>query len=592
MSETLYTITIPDTSATLYYSPYVTNNASSGGWQSACPTYVADPNGQNSWMCDPDSAHISSSSQASMQVSFDGVGVDIVGNATNGIGYNITLDGQPVPGNPNPDLGLLYSVKGLKQGAHAVAITVQQPASSGSPGSVTFKQAVVSAGTGYTGATIIKRVLDDGDPSIMYYAPPGGNWTVEPAWVMSEGPNGGSSSGFHVSYWTDATATIKFQAGIGISVYGACYSHSRYAAYSTSLDDEPETLYDGTINLYSPDGNVKQRAGNCLRYFKTGLDQSKNHTLVLRVKDNGRLAVDWVEIVSVMGGQSIKDTGSSGGPSRIAIIAGAVGGGIALALVILGILIYLRRRRGRSPDLHAPQTQGQATQNQNQLVSTAFTPPPPSTSPTTQMSEIQPYSPPMTPPWIAPHTHTHSYPHPPNPSHSPPIDPTNYRPMGMGTVPGARMSVASSRVPLMSPGLSSASSYSGSAGGNPGWHDTSTYRSSSYSGSPAPIIGASISRPTTGATRTSSVGFGGMSIVGDGASVTAASVSGVGSGVNLSPGSGFETRAGSSTMAVEGIPSTNGSSYRAGLHDIPAAGVGGRASAAPPSYREVEEHDS
>jgi hypothetical protein len=46
---------------------------------------------------------------------------------------------------------------------------------------------------------------------------------------------------------------------------------------------------------------VKQRAGNCLRYFKTGLNRTQDHELVLRVKDMGRLAVDWVEIYSVEG---------------------------------------------------------------------------------------------------------------------------------------------------------------------------------------------------------------------------------------------------------------------------------------------------
>jgi hypothetical protein len=80
-----------------------------------------------------------------------GVGIYLVGNTTNGLGYDITLDGTPFPGNPRPDLGLLYAAVGLEPGPHSIMLTVRRPASSDNPGCVSFKEAVVSAGTGYTG---------------------------------------------------------------------------------------------------------------------------------------------------------------------------------------------------------------------------------------------------------------------------------------------------------------------------------------------------------------------------------------------------------------------------------------------------------
>ncbi|CCO29780.1 hypothetical protein BN14_03800 [Rhizoctonia solani AG-1 IB] len=305
MSETVYNITIPNTSATLAYSPYVTDNAGSGGWQSLCPTYVTNGNGTNSWVCDPDSAHTTSSFKASFQLSFEGVGIHLIGNTTNSLGYDISLDGVHFPGNFRSNAQSLYSSVGLKPGQHTVSLTVRQPVSANNPGSVALKEVVVNSGTGRSGATMTKKVLDDTDPSITYYAPPGGNWTIGNAYVQATQPEGITSSTFHDSYWTNATATIAFK-GVGISVYGACYSHSRYAAYSASMDGSEEIPYDGTINLYSIGGDVKQRAGNCLRYFKAGLDGDKDHELVLKVKDMGRLAVDWVEVFAVEGGNAPK----------------------------------------------------------------------------------------------------------------------------------------------------------------------------------------------------------------------------------------------------------------------------------------------
>jgi hypothetical protein len=58
---------------------------------------------------------------------------------------------------------------------------------------------------------MMKKVLDDTDPSITYYAPPGGNWTIGNAYVQATQPEGITSSTFHDSYWTNATATIAFK---------------------------------------------------------------------------------------------------------------------------------------------------------------------------------------------------------------------------------------------------------------------------------------------------------------------------------------------------------------------------------------------
>ncbi|KAH7339359.1 hypothetical protein B0J17DRAFT_358221 [Rhizoctonia solani] len=469
MAETVYNVTIPSTSATISYSPYVIDNANSSGWQSLCPTYITN-NGTNSWICDPESAHTTSSFKASFEFSFDGVGVYLVGNTTNNLGYDISLDGTHFPGNFRSNGESLFSSVDMKPGPHTITLTIRRPALPENPGSLTLKEIVINAGTGRSGATMTKKVLDDNDHSIAYYAPPGGNWTIANAYPQTAEPEGLSSFVFHDSYWTNATATIGFK-GAGISVYGACYSHSRYAAYSASIDGSGETQYDGTINLYSIGGDVKQRAGNCLRYFKTGLDADKDHELVLKVKDMGRLAVDWVEVFTVEGGQAT-DGGSGGqqginstglhNSSTVAIIAGAVSGGVVLLLALLTILICIRQKRPGPQDI--------------------LTPPP---TQTTFPSHREPSftSTPFMP--ILPHMRTDasgaSVPQPPTPAKRRSSE-------GQTT-----LSYSLGGAPLASPGLSSMSSYTGSSSSGPGWPDSAGYQTTLFNHT-APLS-TSISRP-------------------------------------------------------------------------------------------------
>ncbi|CAE6446509.1 unnamed protein product [Rhizoctonia solani] len=473
MAETVYNVTIPSTSATISYSPYVIDNANSGGWQSLCPTYVTN-NGTNSWICDPESAHTTSSFKASFEFSFDGVGVYLVGNTTNNLGYDISLDGVHFPGNFRSNAQSLFSSIDMKPGRHTITLTIRRPILPDNPGSLTLKEIVVNAGTGRSGATVTKKVLDDNDQSISYYAPPGGNWTIANAYPQTAEPEGLTSFVFHDSYWTNATATIGFK-GAGISVYGACYSHSRYAAYSASIDGSEENQYDGTINLYSIGGDVKQRAGNCLRYFKTGLDAGTDHELILKVKDMGRLAVDWVEVFTVEGGQAIdggsgvQSDGNSTGlhnSSTVAIIAGTVSGGIVLLLALLTILICIRQKRPDPQDI--------------------LTPPPTQTSfrsPREPSFTSTPFAP------VLPHVHTDAS----GASVPQPQTPGSISAKRRSSEGATTLSYTLGGAPLASPGLSSMSSYTGSSSSGPGWPDSAGYHTTAFNHT-APLS-PSMSRP-------------------------------------------------------------------------------------------------
>ncbi|KAG8690198.1 hypothetical protein FRC11_013223 [Ceratobasidium sp. 423] len=369
-------------------------------------------------------------------------------------------------------------------------LTVRQPVLADNPGSVTLKEVVVDAGTGRSRATVIKTVLDDDDPSIAY-APSNGNWTIVNAYPQTTQPAGIKSSTFHDSYSTNATATIGFK-GVGISVYGACYSHSEYAAYSASIDGAEEIQYNGTVNLYSIGGDVKQRAGNCLRYFKTGLDADKDHQLVLKVKDMGRLAVDWVEVFSVEGGQQfINGTGGQGDGSnvmsnntRVAIIAGAVSAGVVLILALLTLIFCIRRERSRPQDIltPAPTQNGVRTQEDGSYIITPFTP-----------ERL--------------HTQTDSHgtsamlsrPQPQTPA---PSAFDRYR-----TGAPVIQSYSLGDAPLASPGLLTMSSYTGSSGSGSGWPDSADYQTTAFNYT-APLS-PSTSRPSyTGRVSSSSSGPG------------------------------------------------------------------------------------
>ncbi|QRW21289.1 hypothetical protein RhiXN_06278 [Rhizoctonia solani] len=464
MSETVYNITIPNTSPMVTYSPYVTNSANSGGWQSMCPTNVVSGNGTSSWICDPDSAHTTSSFKASFELSFEGVGIHLIGNTTNNLGYDISLDGLHFPGTFRSNTQSLYSSVDLKPGPHTISLMVRRPASASNPGSLTLKEVVVDVGSGHTGATVIKKVIDDVDPSIEYYAPPGGNWTIGNAYPRTTQPEGIRSSTYHDSYWANATATISFKGGTGISVYGACYSHSRYAAYSASMDGSEEIQHDGTINLYSIGGDVKQRAGNCLRYFKNNLDADKDHELVLRVKDPGRLAVDWVEVFTVEGGDAFASGGQGGGGSngirnspKVAIIAGVASGAIVLLLALFTLLICLRRKQTEPQEIMtpAPNQTGPSSRGDTSFISTPFAP-------------------------GLPHMRTDS--HGASgmytwPQHQTLAPSTAKRRQG-GTT--ARLFHHSGVTPLASPGLGSSSSYTESTVSGPGWPDSAGYQISTF----------------------------------------------------------------------------------------------------------------
>ncbi|KAF8757209.1 hypothetical protein RHS01_04068 [Rhizoctonia solani] len=497
MSETVYNITIPNTSPMVTYSPYVTNSANSGGWQSMCPTNVVSGNGTSSWICDPDSAHTTSSFKASFELSFEGVGIHLIGNTTNNLGYDISLDGLHFPGTFRSNTQSLYSSVDLKPGPHTISLMVRRPASASNPGSLTLKEVVVDVGSGHTGATVIKKVIDDVDPSIEYYAPPGGNWTIGNAYPRTTQPEGIRSSTYHDSYWANATATISFKGGTGISVYGACYSHSRYAAYSASMDGSEEIQHDGTINLYSIGGDVKQRAGNCLRYFKNNLDADKDHELVLRVKDPGRLAVDWVEVFTVEGGDAFASGGQGGGGSN--------------GIPLFTLLICLRRKQTEPQEIMtpAPNQTGPSSRGDTSFISTPFAPGLPRTR-TDSHGTSGTYA------W---------------PQHQTLAPSTAKRRQG-GTT--ARLSHHSGVTPLASPGLGSSSSYTESTVSGPGWPDSAGYQISTFNhGAP---LGPYVSRSSDNTVRTGGLGLNPWNVyMGRGPMTEGAIVTDVDSGASLRP---------------------------------------------------------
>lgn len=227
----------------------------------------------------------------------------------------------------------------------------------------------------------------------------------------------------------------------------------------------------------------------------------------------------------------------SPGASKVAILAGAVSGGIVLVLAILAIFICFRRRKAEPQDILTPISYGNPSQNQ--FISEPFVPPSHSLP---APVETTPYPIPAMP-----------WPQPQSQAQGPtPMDHYSAR---VRSGPTHRASVTSSGAPLVSPGLSSNPSYSGSTGG-PGWLDTTTYRSVSHN---------------------STFGSG---IVG----VPGANPRGV-TTISFYDGSG---RQGSSNMAVEGVPSANASSSRAGYYD-PGAETSTSAPPAPPVYDQSRE---
>jgi hypothetical protein len=154
------------------------------------------------------------------------------------------------------------------------------------------------------------------------------------------------------------------------------------------------------------------------------------------------------------GSGSDGNTTSKSSSQNVGILAGAIAGGIVLLLAILALAICLRRRKKNNTS--APE------QHPNQpptgYSATPFGPSFPH-NPHPQM-QVNPYAVPIMPPWPQPQS--------PGPNYLP----TTAAGVGIGAMgAGNRTSVASSGTPLVSPGISS--TYSGS-GSSPGWTNTST----------------------------------------------------------------------------------------------------------------------
>ncbi|GAB1521552.1 hypothetical protein RhiTH_004649 [Rhizoctonia solani] len=284
------------------------------------------------------------------------------------------------------------------------------------------------------------------------------------------------------------------------------------------MDGSEEIQYDGTINLYSIGGDVKQRAGNCLRYFKTSLDADKDHELVLRVKDPGRLAVDWVEVFTVEGGDAFASGGQGGGGSdgirnspKVAIIAGVASGAIVLLLALFTLLICLRRKQTEPQEIMtpAPNQTGPSSRGDTSFISTPFAP-------------------------GLPHMRTDS--HGASgmytwPQHQTLAPSTAKRRQG-GTT--ARLFHHSGVTPLASPGLGSSSSYTESTVSGPGWPDSAGYQISTFNhGAP---LGPYVSRSSDNTVRTGGLGLNpGNFYMGRGPMTEGAIVTDVDSGASLRP---------------------------------------------------------
>lgn len=88
---------------------------------------------------------------APSHLSHPGSAVYLFGNTTGDLGYAIRIDEEFVTLNSQPEIELLHSSVGLGPGPHSITLFVQKPLSISNPGSVTFREAVVTSRTGYSG---------------------------------------------------------------------------------------------------------------------------------------------------------------------------------------------------------------------------------------------------------------------------------------------------------------------------------------------------------------------------------------------------------------------------------------------------------
>lgn len=247
--------------------------------------------------------------------------------------YTVTLDGTSLPpmnGSATPDMynTTLYEVEGLAMGNHTVSII-----NSGGPPPVnlafswldidwiSFDTQVVQSST---------NVYDDTHPALRYLPDPS-------AWTAAGNSAGSSNNTLTLTTSDKGVLEVDF-TGDAVALYGMLDKDR--GQFAVSLDG---VAHDPVW------GNYSSPKPQSLLYFANQLGTGKHTLRVTNMPAGPSQSTLAVDQVTVWGGSAIAQQPADAKihPSSppIGAIAGAAIGGVVLLAFIIGLTIFLRRRR-------------------------------------------------------------------------------------------------------------------------------------------------------------------------------------------------------------------------------------------------------
>jgi len=354
MAETTWNLTIPDSSPMIDYEGFI----------ESCPTVV---NGLA--RCDQGSAHVSNDTSATLTINFYGRAIYLFGSVDGGTQYTTTLDEQDAINGTVVVGNLLASYENLSSPSagetHQITLTATQYTAQGA---LSFTEAIVSVGTGLTGAsasfTTYKAVGDSQSP--IRFTP---GWTTNGTYKQS---------GTQFSQ----TATLNF-TGSAVVVRGLCSPFRDSTGFQSSygsvaVDGGEETFLEDDTTLFFSLPNYEE--DDCILYYNTGLNDGQ-HGLVYQTNSDD-VFISSMQVLGVSGGTTAGadsgdgSSGNSTGPGgfqtsgsqgngglviplqlSLTDIIGIVAGAVVLCIVG-GVLIWAqivkKRRRRQQNFLGAP----------------------------------------------------------------------------------------------------------------------------------------------------------------------------------------------------------------------------------------------
>ncbi|KAL5495043.1 hypothetical protein ACEPAI_505 [Sanghuangporus weigelae] len=252
LSDT-WIFSLNDTDPVFRYQPYA-DGQFENGWEVGFTGVGLSPPDQDHNDGSGQSFHITSFLEASVSLSFFGVGVSLFGKAN--CSYDVVLDGSLASMSTSPPLGTLYTGSNLDSTVHNITL-VPHPTSSDQTLNFTGAQLVAPASSSPT-----PERIDNQNTSVISYS---GSWTVHNAHQI---PSPDHPAPYFQTDKSGSSASLNF-SGRAVAVRGE--SNLGWWSYLANLDGDSYSM-NASSTFIIPDA---------LLFYQDGLDENATHSLTL-----------------------------------------------------------------------------------------------------------------------------------------------------------------------------------------------------------------------------------------------------------------------------------------------------------------------